>query len=116
MGYMRHDAIVVTSWKREALIEAAQHAVAIGLDVIGPSEDATNGIATFLVCPDGSKEGWEESNLFDGLRATFLKYLNGVRHEDNSSCLSWVAIAYGSDDQGAEITAHTWQIGLPANV
>ena len=112
MGYMRHDAIVVTSWMREALDAAAQKARELGLEVLGPSADATNGIATFLVCPDGSKEGWDESNEFDGKRKQFMKHLNSERYEDNSSCLSWVALAYGSDDSEALVTAHAWQVPL----
>lgn len=110
MGYMRHDAIVVTSWKNEAIKAAAAKARECGLEVLGPSGVATNGIRTLLVCPDGSKEGWEESDSFDAKRAAFIAYLNGERYEDNSSCLSWVALAYGSDDAAAEITAHTWQV------
>ena len=112
MGYMRHDAIVVTSWKREAIEEASAKAHDLGLEVLGPSAVVMNGVSTLLVCPDGSKEGWEESDAFDAKRAAYLEYLNGVRYEDKSSCLSWVALAYGSDDREAEITAHAWQMTL----
>ena len=112
MGYMRHDAIVVTSWKSEVIEEAATKARECGLEVLGPSGVATNGIRTLLVCPDGSKEGWDESDAFDAKRAAYIEYLNGVRYEDNSSCLSWVALAYSNDDCEAEITAHTWQVPM----
>jgi hypothetical protein len=106
MGYMRHDAIVVTSWNSEAIEEAAAKARECGLEVLGPSSVAMNGIRTLLVCPDGSTEGWDESEAFDAKRATYLAYLNSVRY------LSWVALAYGSDDGDAEITAHAWQVPL----
>lgn len=112
MGYMRHVAIVVTSLKREAIEHAAAKARDLGLEVLGPSAPVTNGVSTMLVCPDGSKKGWDESNTFDAARAAYLEYLNGVRYEDNSSCLSWVALAYGSDDQEATITAHAWQVPM----
>ena len=112
MGYIRHDAIVVTSWNREVLELAATQARFLGLEVIGPSAKVTNGISTFLVCPDGSKEGWDESEEFEDRRARFLEYLNGKRYEDRSSCLSWVALAYGSDDRDAVVKAHTWQVPL----
>ena len=112
MGYVRHDAIVVTSWQREALEAAAEKARNLGLEVLGPSADVTNGIATFLVCPDGSKEGWDESDEFDEKRAQFLAYLNGERYADNSSCLSWVALAYGSDDREVVVTAHAWEVAM----
>lgn len=109
MGYVRHDAIVVTSWKREAIEEAAAKARELGLEVLGPSAEVTNGVSTLLVCPDGSKEGWAESDKFDAKRREYLGYLDSVRFDDGSSCLSWAALAYGADDAGAEITAHAWR-------
>ncbi len=109
MGYVRHDVIVVTSWKRQAVEKSAAKAREIGLIVVGPGASATNGYWTMLVCPDGSKEGWAESDAYDFKRSIYLDYLNGVRCEDNSSCLEWVALAYGSDDRKATITAHAWQ-------
>lgn len=112
MGYMRHDAIIVTSWNSEAIEEAAANARECGLQVMGPSDKVTNGIRTLLVCPDGSKEGWDESDAFDRKRAAYLNYLNGVRYEDNSSCLSWVALSYGSDDGEAMVTDHAWQVSV----
>lgn len=96
MGYIRHDAIIVTSWNAEYLHAAAEKAKEIGLQIVGPSKPAMNGTTTFLVCPDGSKEGWEESDAGDAKRAAFLNYLNGQRYEDNSSSLSWVALSYSS--------------------
>ena len=101
MGYMRHDAIVVTSWNSEAIVAAGDEARELGLDVLGPSSIATNGIRTMLVCPDGSKEGWEESADGDRKRERFLAYLNSIRYEDGSSCLTWVANSYSSDDEAA---------------
>ena len=109
MGYMRHDAILVTSWKREVLDVAAAKARELGLEVLGPSAVVTNGISTFLVCPDGSKEGWGESDEFDGKREKLLEHLKTERYEDGSSCLAWAALAYGSDDRDAEIVEHAWQ-------
>lgn len=114
MGYMRHDAIVVTSWDSEAIEEAATKARELGLEVLGPSPASINNTRTMLVCPDGSKEGWDDSNAFDAKREAYVEYLNSVRYGDNSSCLSWVALAYGPDDCAAEITAHTWEVPLIA--
>lgn len=112
MGHMRHDAIVVTSWNRQAIEEAAAKARDLGLEVLGPSAEAINGISTILVCPDGSKEFWPESDDFDVKRAAYLEYLNGARYSDNSSCLEWVALSYSNDHDGATIMAHTWQVPL----
>lgn len=112
MGYIKHDSIIVTSWDGDAINDAAQKARDLGLRIIGPSDEAYNGYRTLLVCPDGSEEGWTESDDGDRKRAEFIKYLNSIRHADNSSPLEWVALAYGSDDWGAKITAHAWQVPL----
>jgi len=108
VGYIRHNAIVVTSWD-EALIEAAAcRARNIGLTVLGPSAEATNGYRTMLVCPDGSKEGWEESDQGDHERESFRDWMNEQRYEDGSTSLHWAEIAYGSDDADATVEAHAW--------
>lgn len=112
MGYMQHHAIIVTSWKEGALNDAADKAKQIGLEVLGPSSGAINGERTFLVCPDGSKEGWADSDEFDLKRARFLIYLNLVRYEDGSSPLSWVELTYSPDADCAKITYDSWN-GLP---
>ena len=106
MGYIRHNAIIVTSWNEKAIESAVEKAREIGLQILGPSNQATNGYRSILVCPDGSKEGWEESDQGDQRRAKFRDFLNG----DGSTNLDWVEIAYGSDDQKASIVDHAWMM------
>jgi hypothetical protein len=108
MGYIRHDAIVVTSWNDEAIEAAAAKALDLRLDALGPSGPTTNGYRSMLVCPDGSNEGWPESEAGESRRMVFIEWLNSQRYEDGSTPLSWVALSYGSDDEGAEIRGHAW--------
>ena len=108
MGYIRHNAIVVTSWDAALIDAAACRARNIGLMVLGPSAEATNGYRTMLVCPDGSKEGWEESARGDEMRETFFDWMNEQRHECGRTSLEWAEIAYGSDDADATVEAHAW--------
>ena len=108
MGYMRHNAIVVTSCNAGAIEAAACRARNIGLTVIGPSAELMNGYRSLLVCPDGSKEGWSDSDQGDERRAELRAWMNAQRHEDGSSNLEWVEIAYGSDDCTADIEATAW--------
>lgn len=108
MGYMRHNAIVVTSWKAEAIEAAACRARNLGLTVIVQNEEAINGYRTLLVCPDGSKEGWNESDQGDKQRSDFRDWMNTQRYEDGSSNLEWVEISYGSDDRTAKVEATAW--------
>jgi hypothetical protein len=65
MGTINHDAIVITSWKPELVASAVAKATALGLQVLGPSTPVTNSFSSCLICPDGSKEGWPESNDYD---------------------------------------------------
>lgn len=72
MGYMRHDAIVVTSWDSEAIEEAAAKAREYGLEVLGPSEETTNGIRTRWFAPMGvKKDGERATNSTSGAPSTW---------------------------------------------
>jgi len=108
MGYIRHNAIVVTSWDDGHIDVAAEEAARLGLQVIGPSEAIHNGYRSILVCPDGSKEGCAKSIEGDTKRSAFCKWLDTCRYPDGSSCLEWVEISYGSDDRTATVERHGW--------
>jgi hypothetical protein len=100
MGYIRHNAIVVTCWDKTRI--AAAHGAAErclpGL-VSSIVDSHINGYHSFLVAPDGSKEGWSDSDKGDAARAEFISWLESQRYEDNSTPFEWVEIAYGSDDR-----------------
>lgn len=103
MGYMRHHAIVVTSWKDE-LIEAA-HAKAVGLGacVTEITPEVTNGYRSFLVAPDGSKEGWDASTAGDARRAELVAWLDEQRYSDGSTSIGWVEVQFDDDDDDTHI-------------
>jgi len=111
MSWMRHHAIIVTSWNDQALNEAMVKAQSLGLAVaIGEGRSAIqiNGYRSFLVPPDGSKEGWPESDKGDAARAAFREYLDVIRYEDGSSPLDWIEVAFGECDREGRIIATTW--------
>lgn len=108
MGHILHHAIVVTSWSDVAIEAAAIAAREAGCRVIGPSEAAINGYRSILVCPDGSKSGWADSDDGDGCRDQFISYLRSCRYKDGSSSMEWVEVAYGGDDRTAEVSRHEW--------
>ena len=111
MGHIKHDAIIVTTSNKKAIYCAACMAQEYGLDTIGPSEPCLNGFRTLLVCPDGSNENWPDSDNYAAMRNRYIEYLKGLRYDDGSSCLEWLAVSYGNDNCNAEITAHAWQAG-----
>lgn len=77
MGHMRHHAIVVTA-NCLAYIEPA-HTKAREIfgeqvtEILPPTK--SNGYVTFFVGPDGSKEGWSESDEGDAKRREFMSWL-----------------------------------------
>lgn len=109
MGFIRHHAIVVTSWDEERLTKAFDMAQELGLQVIGPSPQAFNHYRSFMVCPDGSKEGWAESDAGDERRERFCTWLHAQAVIDRGTYYKWVEIAFGSDDADALITDHAWK-------
>ena len=107
MGYMRHHAIIVSSWN-DKLVKKARRAAKEIFPYVSPvSQEAVNGYRSFFVPPDGSKEGWEESQLGDRQRAMFIEWLDTQRYEDGSTCLNWVEVQYGDDEYQTCIIAHS---------
>lgn len=100
MGDVRHDAIIVTSWNADRLKEAQVEAIKCGLAVSFFVAGKMNGYVSFLVAPDGSKEGWQESDAGDANRSAFVEWLDCQVFEDGSSKLDWVEVRY-SDPNGA---------------
>ena len=103
MGYLLHHAIVVTGFMpevgalRDAVLAAARvRSLSHVVSQLLPA--ACNGWQTFLVGPDGSKEGYRLSHEGDALRDEVITLCEATRYEDGSSPVDWVEIQYGDDD------------------
>lgn len=100
MGYMRHHAIIVTTkyGGREAIVPA--HLKAIDLfdprQVSEIAEAPVNGYYSFCIFPDGSKEGWDDSDTGDRARDAMVEWLVG-------QSLDWVEVQYADDNWLTEI-------------
>jgi hypothetical protein len=106
MGYMRHHAIVVTSWNSGMLEMAHSKAKEIFQQVAPITPETVNGYVSFLIAPDGSKEGWDHSDTGDRCRDEFIAWLDSQRYEDNSTSLQYVEIQFGDDNGFADILRH----------
>lgn len=119
MGYMRHNAIVVTAPMSERMVEV--HTVISGLaarnggvcDVTPLTKEAMNGYVSFLVASDGSKEGWDTSEQGDRTRDEIIEYLNTLRYSDGSSSFRYVEVQYGDDERQSKVLRHS-EDGVPA--
>lgn len=99
MGTIIHNAIVVTGLKGSGISSAADMARSLGLQVLGPSEAVANSFQSILVCPDGSKEGWEASDNADVKRAQFRSWLES----EAGRKLDWIEVRFGPDTDEAYV-------------
>jgi len=104
-NYLNH-AIVVTSRFSAVITEAHKRCcelVDANPDLVGRQTFAItpltplglNGTRSFMVPPDGSKEGWIQSNLGDELR----KQIATILHEFTGS-LDWVEVEFADPHPG----------------
>ena len=97
----RHHAIVVTCWQDKHIEQAHGLAVENNLSPTDITPSGVNGYRSFLIPPDGSKEGWEESSQGDDRRDAWIKAMTDLG-EDNYC--EWAELAYGNDDGMAQVT------------
>lgn len=104
MGYIKHHYIIVTCFKLDDAILAHKEAERIFdmrrvvfpfFETRGTSmlteiiKSPVDSHYSFTVMPDGSKEGWPESNNGDELRAEFVRFLKHTKDFYGS----WVEIS-----------------------
>ena len=118
MGYILHHAIIVTDWDETRIPKAWAIAAELftsdkptatghGLCLLSPIiRSPINGYQHFFIAPDGSKEGWAESDFFEAKRDEFLARLRAL---DPDGVPAWVEVAYGSDDHCGTVSRHAWQ-------
>jgi hypothetical protein len=114
MGYMRHHAIVVTTFSSDPcrICGARNVATELGLACTSIVKSPTNGYLSFMVAPDGSKEGWPESEVGDSGRQSFIAWLDAQRYSDGSSPYDWVLLQYGDDEKRTAIIRHSDDVEL----
>ena len=113
MGYIVNHTIIVEGFEEKHMLEARGIACSIfakhdlhGL-VSGIYPHAINGTMSFMIAPDGSKEGWDVSDQGDKARDEFIAWLIGARtRKDNRRYLDWVEIVC-PEDEPPHIGRHT---------
>ena len=93
MGEARHHMIVITYWKPDTLAKAWQKAQKLQLTPTTVIASAREGWLTFYITPDGSKEGWTESEVWDDRRLEFCAFL-----EEECPVVDYVLLEYGGSD------------------
>lgn len=111
MGYIAHRTMVLTSWREEDI--KAAHAKALELArqidekmslhlphpprwarVVSPIiQGVVNDYYSFFIAPDGSKEGWDDSDAGDWLRTTLALWISA-----HDLYVDYVIVRFGGDD------------------
>lgn len=102
MGIINHNAIIATTWDLKLFEKAQQLAKTLpdraqALFLWG--QEVTNGYRSFVFAPDGSKEGWDESDDMDAVRSKIVEFFSRDAYEDGSSSWAWVEVGYGEYGQ-----------------
>lgn len=99
MGYIRHNAIVVTGDaypdadnKFKRVYEKAQYLFdnLVSNIIYSP----INGYQSFFIAPDGSKEGWDLSDEYDQKRKEFADFIDSLAYDDGSNSIDFVDVGY----------------------
>lgn len=102
MGYVCHNAIVVTGWGPGTVEEVHRRVKELATDyqyVTELSPEGANSDRSFMVCPDGSYEGWEDSDAGDAGRDRIVEYLR-------ESGADWVEVLYGDQEGACFVVRH----------
>ena len=98
MGYIKHHAIIITTWDDKTLAKIYKHLVPIfGKRISKIIKSDINGFVSLFIAPDGSKEDWPESDKGDKDRAKLIRYLNTFAYEDGSNAIKYVEISYDEE-------------------
>ncbi len=106
MGFFRHHAIVVTCVDSDRTFEIQQKAREIGCFVSGVVGNCGEGCHSFLVAPDGYKEGHDGSDDDDERRNKLVAWFVEQSKVRGPIGFDWVELEFGGDTGGAKIIRH----------
>lgn len=99
MGYIGHHVMIVVGWEDKRIEPAHAKAKELGMTVSDVIESPVNGYMSFYVAPDGSKEGWADSEEGDQQRAAFVTWLR----EHPALYLRWAEIHLDVDSNHVRV-------------
>ena len=102
MGVENNEYIIATTWNKKAVKAVMEWVGTINeefqcLFTVIPS--VANGVQTIVMGPDGSKKGWDVSNIGNNIRDQFIDQLKTFNYEDGSNPFDWVEVGYGEFGQ-----------------
>lgn len=97
MGIEYHEAIIISCYTRKTAMKyykVAKECFSI-CPISCPTKEATNSISSFMISPDGSKEGWDTSTTADKERLRFIDCI--IKQSRKLGGCEWVWVKFGYD-------------------
>jgi hypothetical protein len=99
MGTIAHDAVVAVTWDPEAYAKIQAFITTVPTpfnQLFACRRTVFNAYFCVVMMLDGSKQGWEESDKGDAIRAEFIALCRSVGHVEA------VHVRFGGDFWGAD--------------
>lgn len=119
MGTMKHSTLVVYVMLNKHIELVHCQAREIYREISEGSEELVsdvvpcivNGGGSFFIAPDGSKEGWEDSDLSDEARKKFLEWIIDCEYY-----FDVVEIDFGGDDNSIKVNPTLEEMGIDTDL
>jgi hypothetical protein len=99
MGTIQHESILMMAFGQEAEDLLYEKACELGLeDHILIGDPVHNGYRPVVIIPDGSKEGWEDSDEMQENRNNFVSWLKSLTYP----VCDWCRVEWGDLREGVE--------------
>ena len=107
MGRICHNSIIVTGHiaREDEFRGLRDYAVGLfGFEFVTPMiVTDLNGYMFFFVAPDGSKEGWSQSDDGDAKRIEFCDHIDSLAdEEDGSNFFNYIEVSHGERIHGKD--------------
>lgn len=99
MSVINHNVIIATTWNNDVATKLREWIEEFRTSLVVEHTSQLNGYQTFVVCPDGSQEGWTDSDSGDHFREMFVQRLLSDNYDDDSSPWAWVEVGFGEFGQ-----------------
>lgn len=98
MGYIRHNALIVIGDGYEEAYQKFNQVYEKAKELFGPLvtnviHTEVNNYFSFMIAPDGSKEGWDLSDHYDEKRKQLSDYIDSLAYDDGSNAIQFADIA-----------------------
>lgn len=109
MGRIKHNAIIVTCGQDIVSIVWDKANEVFESKVTNIVSGVSNDYFSFLIVPDGSKEGWNNSDKWDSKRDYYFKWLEEYELTDSNlkgiigTYVDCIEVYFGGDDEIAHI-------------